>query len=128
MGVSVVPVLFAPSASASINDIIVGVPGVEIPRACDTAGRTCHVMVRMFGADYELPVTVTVNGKPLSLERTDYPNYGTAALQGDWRPPAKGTYTFVATQGTSTKSLAVTVTEGLDTGSLSGLLPSGSGS
>ncbi|NNH71426.1 hypothetical protein HLB23_16405 [Nocardia uniformis] len=48
---------------------------------------------------------------------------------GDWRPSAQGAYTIVATQGSSSKSTVVEITKGgVDTGSLSGLLPSGSGS
>ncbi|MGW5453835.1 hypothetical protein [Nocardia sp. NPDC003979] len=43
-----------------------------------------------------------------------------------WRPPAKGTYTIVATQGSSTKTLVVEVTGDPQLGSGSAGLPSGS--
>lgn len=128
-GALFLPAMLAPSASAVIDDIIVNTAtGDMTDMVCDSVGERCHIMVRMYGADYTQPATVTINGKALSsAERTDYPHYERAAIQGEWRPTAKGSYTIVATQGSSTKSLVVEITGGgVDTGSLSGVLPSGS--
>ncbi|MGX1810686.1 hypothetical protein ACWIGI_33625 [Nocardia sp. NPDC055321] len=125
-GALFLPALLAPSAGAEVEDITVMVLGGDVPSACDTVGQSCRVMARMFGEDYALPATVTINGKPLaSAERLDYPHLERSAIVGEWRPTAKGKYTIVATQGSSTKSLVVEIT-GIDTGSLSGVLPSGS--
>lgn len=106
-----------------------GVLGKEgVPVACDYVGANCSVMARMFGSDYALPATVTINGRELSSpERLDYPDRQRSAIRGTWRPPAKGTYTIVATQGSSTKTLVVEITGNAQLGSGSaGLLPSGS--
>ncbi|UFS99706.1 hypothetical protein [Nocardia huaxiensis] len=131
-GALFLPVGLAPPVSAEVEDIhVTAWGGGEYQVACDYVGASCNIMVRMFGADYTLPATVTINGRALdSAERTDYPDRQRSAIQGTWRPAAKGAYTIVATQGASTKSLVVQITGDakIGTGSLSGLLPSGSGS
>ncbi|MFI5502647.1 hypothetical protein ACIA5E_26625 [Nocardia asteroides] len=128
-GTLVIPAILAPSASAEVEDITIYAWGnSEMPVACDYVGANCSLMVRMFGADYALPATVTINGRELtSLERLDYPDRERSALRGTWHPPAKGTYTIVATQGSSTKTLVLDITGDpqLGTGS-AGLLPTGS--
>ncbi|MEV6362906.1 hypothetical protein [Nocardia asteroides] len=128
-GTLAIPTILAPTASAEVEDITIYAWGnSEMPVACDYVGANCSLMVRMFGADYALPATVTINGRELtSLERLDYPDRERSALRGTWRPPAKGTYTIVATQGSSTKTLVLDITGDpqLGTGS-AGLLPTGS--
>ncbi|WP_282776426.1 MULTISPECIES: hypothetical protein [unclassified Nocardia] len=130
-GALFLPAVLAPAASAEVDDITIYAWGnSEVPVACDFVGANCTVMARMFGPDYDLPATVTINGRDLdSPERLDYPDRERSAIRGTWRPPAKGTYTIVATQGSSTKTLTVEITGDpqLGTGSLSGL-PSGSSS
>lgn len=125
-GALILPAILAPSASAEVDDIVISAWGnSEIPVACDYVGANCTVMARMFGADYALPATVTINGRELdSPERLDYPHLERSAVRGTWRPPAKGTYTIVATQGASSKTLVVEVTGDPQLGSGSaGLLP-----
>ncbi|MFI8976571.1 hypothetical protein ACIGO9_27045 [Nocardia asteroides] len=128
-GTLAIPAILAPTASAEVEDITIYAWGnSEMPVACDYVGANCSLMVRMFGADYALPATVTINGRELtSLERLDYPDRERSALRGTWRPPAKGTYSIVATQGSSTKTLVLDITGDpqLGTGS-AGLLPTGS--
>ncbi|WP_278263540.1 hypothetical protein [Nocardia sp. AG03] len=128
-GALVLPAILIPTASAEVEDITVSAWGnSEIPVACDYVGANCTVMARMFGADYALPATLTINGQELaSAERLDYPDRERSALRGGWRPPAKGTYTIVATQGSSTKTLVLEVTGDAQLGSGSaGLLPGSS--
>ncbi|MFF2085972.1 hypothetical protein ACFVVM_19520 [Nocardia sp. NPDC058176] len=128
-GALVLPAVLAPAASAEVEDITISAWGnSEIPVACDYVNANCTVMARMFGSDYALPATLTINGQELtSAERLDYPDRERSALRGIWRPPAKGTYTIVATQGSSTKTLVVEITGDPQLGSGSaGLLPSGS--
>ncbi|MEV0853731.1 hypothetical protein ACGFQG_10380 [Nocardia fluminea] len=128
-GALILPATLAPAASAEVEDITIYAWGTgEVPVACDYVGADCSVMARMFGADYALPATVTINGRELSSpERLDYPDRQRSAVRGTWRPPAKGTYTIVATQGSSTKTLVVEITGDPQLGSGSaGLLPSGS--
>ncbi|MGW4636155.1 hypothetical protein [Nocardia sp. NPDC004415] len=128
-GALVLPAILAPTASAEVEDITISAWGnSEIPVACDYVGANCTVMARMFGSDYALPATLTINGQELtSAERLDYPDRERSALRGTWRPPAKGTYTIVATQGSSTKTLVIEITGDAQLGSGSaGLLPTGS--
>ncbi|MFB7875684.1 hypothetical protein ACFC06_10555 [Nocardia sp. NPDC056064] len=128
-GALVLPALLAPTASAEVEDITISAWGnSEIPVACDYVGANCTVMARMFGSDYALPATLTINGQELtSAERLDYPDRERSALRGTWRPPAKGTYTIVATQGSSTKTLVIEITGDAQLGSGSaGLFPTGS--
>ncbi|MFC4375080.1 hypothetical protein ACFO5K_13330 [Nocardia halotolerans] len=128
-GALILPAILAPAASAEVDDITIYTWGDGgMPAACDYVGAECHVMARMFGSDYDLPATVTINGRELgSAERLDYPDRQRSAIRGTWRPPAKGTYTIEATQGSSTKTLVVEVTGDARFGSGSaGLLPSGS--
>ncbi|WP_336081100.1 hypothetical protein [Nocardia sp. SSK8] len=127
-GALVLPAILAPTASAEVEDITIYAWGGEVPVACDYVGANCTVMARMFGADYALPASLTINGRELdSAERLDYPDRERSALRGTWRPPAKGTYTIVATQGSSTKTLVLEVTGDAQLGSGSaGLLPTGS--
>ncbi|MGF0318811.1 hypothetical protein [Nocardia fluminea] len=127
-GALILPATLAPAASAEVEDITIYALGSEVPVACDYVGANCSVMARMFGSDYALPATVTINGRELSSpERLDYPDRERSAIRGTWRPPAKGTYTIVATQGSSTKTLVVEITGDPQLGSGSaGLLPSGS--
>lgn len=128
-GALVLPAILAPTASAEVEDITISAWGnSEIPVACDYVGANCTVMARMFGSDYALPATLTINGQELaSAERLDYPDRERSALRGTWRPPAKGTYTIVATQGSSTKTLVIEITGDAQLGSGSaGLFPTGS--
>ncbi|MEV0432612.1 hypothetical protein [Nocardia sp. NPDC050413] len=127
-GALILPATLAPAASAEVEDITIYAWGnSEMPVACDYVGANCTVMARMFGADYALPATVTINGSELtSPERLDYPDRQRSAIRGTWRPSAKGTYTIVATQGSSTKTLVVEVTGDPQLGSGSAGLPSGS--
>ena len=128
-GALILPAALAPAASAEVEDITIYALGTsEVPVACDYVGADCSVMARMFGSDYALPATVTINGRELtSPERLDYPDRQRSAIRGTWRPPAKGTYTIVATQGASTKTLVIEITGDPQLGSGSaGLLPSGS--
>ncbi|MDO3645723.1 hypothetical protein [Nocardia mangyaensis] len=128
-GALILPAFLAPAASAEVEDITIYAYGnSEVPVGCDYVGANCSVMARMFGPDYALPATVTVNGRELdSPERLDYPDLQRSAIRGTWRPPAKGTYTIVATQGSSTKTLVVEVTGDPQLGSGSaGLLPGSS--
>lgn len=128
-GALVLPALLAPISSAEVEDITISAWGnSEMPVACDYVAANCTVMARMFGSDYALPASLTINGEELSsAERLDYPDRERSALRGTWRPPAKGTYTIVATQGSSTKTLVVEITGDAQLGSGSaGLLPSGS--
>ncbi|MFC4126260.1 hypothetical protein [Nocardia rhizosphaerae] len=128
-GALVLPAILAPTASAEVEDITIYAWGnSEMPVACDYVGANCTVMARMFGADYALPASLTINGAELaSAERLDYPDRERSALRGTWRPPAKGTYTIVATQGSSTKTLVIEVTGDAQLGSGSaGLLPGSS--
>ncbi|MEU4320460.1 hypothetical protein AB0F85_11015 [Nocardia fluminea] len=127
-GALILPATLAPAASAEVEDITIYALGSEVPVACDYVGANCSVMARMFGSDYALPATVTINGRELSSpERLDYPDRERSAIRGTWRPPAKGTYTIVATQGSSTKTLVIEITGDPQLGSGSaGLLPSGS--
>ncbi|MGW5438537.1 hypothetical protein [Nocardia asteroides] len=128
-GALAIPTILSPAASAEVEDITIYAWGnSEMPVACDYVGANCSLMARMFGPDYTLPATVTINGQELtSLERLDYPDRERSALRGTWRPPAKGTYTIVATQGSSTKTLVLEITGDpqLDTGSAN-LFPTGS--
>lgn len=126
---ALIPATLAPAASAEVEDITVYAwDSGEVPVACDYVGANCSIMARMFGADYALPATVTINGRELSSpERLDYPDRERSAVRGTWRPPAKGTYTIVATQGSSTKTLVVEITGDARLGSGSaGLLPGSS--
>ncbi|MFJ2663229.1 hypothetical protein ACIO14_02680 [Nocardia fluminea] len=128
-GALILPATLAPAATAEVEDITIYAWGnSEVPVACDYVGANCSVMARMFGSDYALPATVTINGRELSSpERLDYPDRERSAIRGTWRPPAKGTYTIVATQGASTKTLVIEITGDPQLGSGSaGLLPSGS--
>ncbi|PKV81486.1 hypothetical protein [Nocardia fluminea] len=128
-GALILPATLAPAASAEVEDITIYALGTsEVPVACDYVGADCSVMARMFGSDYALPATVTINGRELtSPERLDYPDRQRSAIRGTWRPPAKGTYTIVAAQGSSTKTLVIEITGDPQLGSGSaGLLPSGS--
>ncbi|KAF0844829.1 hypothetical protein [Nocardia caishijiensis] len=126
-GALILPATLAPTASAEVEDITIYAWGSEMPVACDYVGANCTVMARMFGADYALPATLTINGRELdSAERLDYPDRQRSALRGTWRPPAKGTYTIVATQGSSTKTLVLEVTGDAQLGSGSAGFPSGS--
>lgn len=62
-----------------------------------------------------------------SPERLDYPDREGSPIRGTWRPPTKGTYTIVATQGASTKTLVIEITGDAQPGSgAAGLLPTGS--
>ncbi|UGT57013.1 hypothetical protein [Nocardia asteroides] len=126
---ALIPATLAPAASAEVEDItIYAWDSGEVLVACDYVGANCSIMARMFGADYALPATVTINGRELSSpERLDYPDRERSAVRGTWRPPAKGTYTIVATQGSSTKTLVVEITGDARLGSGSaGLLPGSS--
>ncbi len=126
---ALIPATLAPAASAEVEDItIYAWDSGEVPVACDYVGANCSIMARMFGADYALPAAVTINGRELSSpERLDYPDRERSAVRGTWRPPAKGTYTIVATQGSSTKTLVVEITGDARLGSGSaGLLPGSS--
>lgn len=127
-GALTLPALLAPAASAEVEDITIQAWGSSgEPIACDYVGASCSVMARMFGSDYALPATVTINGRELSSsERLDYPDRQRSAIRGTWSPPAKGTYTIVATQGSSSKTLVIEVTGDARLGSGSAGLPSGS--
>ncbi|MEU0541982.1 hypothetical protein [Nocardia sp. NPDC005978] len=126
-GALILPAVLAPTASAEVEALSVSTGLIE-NLACDAVGETCRIVVATVGTGYTLPIVVTVNGKTVAMERHDYPDRERSGATGTWRPTAKGTYTFVATQGSSSKSVVVEVTRGIDTGSLTGILPSGSGS
>ncbi|WP_327141048.1 hypothetical protein [Nocardia sp. NBC_01327] len=93
--------LLAPAAHATIDSFAVG---------CGTPLVPCQVSITTSGADRLSPVTLSVNGTTIGQGT---PSGSSDGLNGfaevTWTPPAVGAYTVTVTQGTSTRSVKVSI-------------------
>ena len=90
-----IPVLAAPNAAAEIEKLIVMGPDYGIP--CSTEWG-CHIRAVTGGVDAHDPVTITIDGEVVSTTGSY-----------DWHPVEDRTYTIVATQNGSKRSMTVTL-------------------
>lgn len=97
----VLPALLAPSAQASIKSFGTG---------CGVPSVPCDISVTTGGADRLSPVTLSING---TVVGQGTPSDSSDGLSGFttiwWTPPAVGAYTFTVTQGSSSRSVNVSI-------------------
>lgn len=100
------PVIAAPNAAAEIERLIVMGPDYGIP--CSTEWG-CHIRAVTHGADANDPVTITIDGEVVLVEAPTGSGPGNTAVGVDWHPVEDRTYTIVAIQGASKRSMTITL-------------------
>ncbi|UGT39508.1 hypothetical protein LTV02_26015 [Nocardia yamanashiensis] len=101
------PALLAGPASARVEAISVTV-GHDVPQNCEV-GESCRITVETFGFDRKDPVTLTIDGVVV-LDRVAPAVTSTSSVVVHfWQPQANGAHTISATQGSSTKSVTLTL-------------------
>ncbi|MFE6861870.1 hypothetical protein [Nocardia sp. NPDC057668] len=95
------PALLAPAAHATVDSFGVG---------CATPSVPCQVSVTTSGADRLSPVTLSINGTTIGQGT---PFGSSDGLNGfvdiTWTPPAVGAYTVTVSQGSSSRSVKVSI-------------------
>ncbi|MFR9753404.1 hypothetical protein ACL02S_20550 [Nocardia sp. 004] len=106
-------VLAAPSAQASVSS-------VSVSGVLHTVGTTYTITAKIGGVSGLLPVAFSDNGNKLETSPV-LPNPLTGTAKIEWTPSSAGQHVITATQGFSTKSVAIDVREKSPiTGSASG--------
>lgn len=113
------PALLAGPASARVDLIRAG--GWDWHMPCMT-GSTCRITVSLAGFDRAEPVTLKIDGVVVADRELPIVSDSSSTLLYFWTPPADGTYTVTATQGSSTETATLTIPGDLGggTGGLSG--------